>query len=104
MSQKTMRNNGYNLRKAIMEAKGVTKDDCLRGTIYQLLNVLSVKDTGKFIDIVIRLYSSTKLLMPDGFVDMLCGQEAFQELGYAFVLGLKGSYWNNKSEDKREEE
>lgn len=104
MSQKTMRNNGYNLRKAIMEAKGVTKDDCLRGTIYQLLNALSVKDTGKFIDIVIRLYSSTKLLMPDGFVDMLCGQEAFQELGYAFVLGLKGSYWNNKSEDKKEEE
>lgn len=104
MSQKTMRNNGYNLRKAIMEAKGVTKDDCLRGTIYQLLNALSVKDTGKFIDIVIRLYSSTKLLMPDGFVDMLCGQEAFLELGYAFVLGLKGSYWNNKSEDKKEEE
>lgn len=104
MSQKTMRNNGYNLRKAIMEAKGVTKDDCLRGTIYQLLNALSVKDTGKFIDIVIRLYSSTKLLMPDGFVDMLCGQEVFQELGYAFVLGLKGSYWNNKSGDKKEEE
>lgn len=104
MSQKTMRNNGYNLRKAIMEAKGVTKEDCLRGTIYQLLNALSVKDTGKFIDIVIRLYSSTKLLMPDGFVDMLCGQEVFQELGYAFVLGLKGSYWNNKSGDKKEEE
>lgn len=104
MGQKTMRNNGYNLRKAIMEAKGVTKDDCLRGTIYQLLNALSVKDTGKFIDIVIRLYSSTKLLMPDGFVDMLCGQEVFQELGYAFVLGLKGSYWNNKSGDKKEEE
>jgi hypothetical protein len=103
MGQKTMRNNGYNLRKAIMETKGVTKDDCLRGTIYQLLNALSVKDTAKFIDIVIRLYSSTKLLMPDGFVDMLCGQEAFQEWGYAFVLGLKGSYWNNKSEDKKEE-
>ena len=98
-----MRNNGYNLRKAIMEAKGVTKDDCLRGTIYQLLNALSVKDTGKFIDIVIRLYSSTKLLMPDGFVDMLYGKEVFQELGYAFVLGLKGSCWNNKLEDKKEE-
>ena len=65
---------------------------------------ISVKDTGKFIDIVIRLYSSTKLLMPDGFVDMLCGQEVLQELGYAFVLGLKGSYWNNKSGDKKEEE
>lgn len=103
MGQKTMRNNGYNLRKAIMEAKGVTKDDCLRGTIYQLLNALSVKDTGKFIDIVIRLYSSTKLLMPDGFVDMLYGKEVFQELGYAFVLGLKGSCWNNKLEDKKEE-
>lgn len=102
MSQKTMRNNGYNLRKAIMEAKGVKKDDCLRGTIYQLLNALSVRDTGKFIDIVIRLYSSTKLLMPDGFVDMLYGKETFQELGYAFVLGLKGSCWNNKSEDKKE--
>ena len=104
MRQRMMRKNGYNLRKAIMEAKGVTKDDCLRGTIYQLLNALSVRDTGKFIDIVVRLYSSTKLLMPNGFVDMLDGQESFLELGYAFVLGLKGSYWNKKSEDEKEEE
>ena len=70
-----------------METKGVTKDDCLRGTIYQLLNALSVKDTAKFIDIVIRLYSSTKLLMPDGFVDMLCGQEAFRSGDMHLCLG-----------------
>lgn len=98
----SMRNNGYNLRTDIMRAKGTDKDDCLRGTIYQLLNALSVRDEKKFIDIVIRMYNSSKRLMPDGFVYMLGtreqDKEKFLEYGYAFVLGLQGSHPDNKEE------
>lgn len=104
MGRGAMRDSGYELRKTIMKSKGQTKDECLRGTIYQLLNALSVRNAEKFVDIVIRLYSSTKLLMPDGFVYMLGNQEAFLELGYAFVLGLKGSHKDAKSEDGKEGE
>lgn len=100
MSRISMRNSGYELRKVIMAGKNVTSDECLRGTIYQLLNALSVKNEEKFMDIVIRLYSSSKLLIPDGFVYMLGNKERFQEYGYAFVLGLKGSHPDNKKEEE----
>ncbi|MBQ8802541.1 MAG: type I-B CRISPR-associated protein Cas8b1/Cst1 [Tyzzerella sp.] len=100
MSRISMRNSGYELRKVIMVSKNITSDECLRGTIYQLTNALSVKNEEKFMDIVIRLYSSSKLLMPDGFVYMLGNKEKFQEYGYAFVLGLKGSHPDNKKEEE----
>lgn len=99
MGYRNMRNSGYELRKVIMASKNATSDECLRGTIYQLLNALSVKNEEKFMDIVIRLYSSSKLLMPDGFVYMLGNKDKFQEYGYAFVLGLKGSHPENKKEE-----
>ena len=98
-----MRDYGYELRKSILASKGASNDECLRGTVYQLLNALSVKNEEKFIDIVIRLYSSSKLLMPDGFVYMLGDKERFQEYGYAFVLGLKGSYTEKVKEEKENE-
>ena len=98
----SMRNNGYLLRTDIMRAKGTDKDNCLRGTIYQLLNALSVRDEKRFIDIVIRMYNSSHRLMPDGFVYMLGtreqDKEKFLEYGYAFVLGLQGSHPDNKAE------
>lgn len=97
MSRINMRNAGYELRKSVLLSKKTENDECMRGTIYQLLNALAVKNEGKFMDIVIRLYSSTKLLMPDGFVYMLGNKEKFSEYGYSFVLGLKGSYTDSKN-------
>lgn len=102
MSKFAMRNSGYALRKALLESKGATSDEALRGTIYQLLNALSVKNEEKFIEIIIRIYCSGKLLMPDGFVRMLGDKEKFQEYGYAFVLGLKGSHPEGKEEKANE--
>ena len=94
-----MRDKGYELRKEILRNKNVTTDECLRGTIYQLLNALSVRNEEKFMEIIMRMYCSSKLVMPDGFVQMLGNQDLFQEYGYAFLLGLKGSY--QKKEDKQ---
>lgn len=87
MSNYKMRESGYDLRKSILEIKGTTSDEVLRGTIYQLINALSVKNEERFIEIVLRIYCSSKLLMPDGFVQMIGNKEKFQEYGYAFVLG-----------------
>lgn len=98
MSRFEMRDSGYQLRKVLLASKGETTDESLRGVIYRLLNALSVKDEGKFMDIIVRIYCSSKLLIPDGFVQMLGNEELFQRYGYAFVLGLKGSHPDNKKE------
>jgi CRISPR-associated protein Cst1 len=96
MNRYSMRESGYELRKNLLDAKGTTDDECLRGMIYQLLNALSVKNIEHFMDIIMRVYCSTKLQVPDGFIRMLDNSKdnkVFQEFGYAFVLGLQGSHY-----------
>lgn len=104
----SMKRSGSDLRKAIMVSKGESSGDCLRGTEYQLLNALSVRNVDKFMDVVLRLYSSygsqknekgQQLLVPTGLVQMLGDQEKFTRYGYAFVMGLEGCY--EKKEDKQ---
>lgn len=102
MKRMIMRDSGYALRKALLASKGAATDECLRGTIYQLLNALSVRNDKKFIEIVMRIYCSSNLLIPDGFVQMLGNTELFQRYGYAFVLGLKGSRSEKKEETANE--
>lgn len=112
MNRRKMQENGYKLRTELLKIKKTDTDECLRGTIYQLLNALAVGNQEKFMDIVIRLYGSCRgLLMPDGFVYMLGDKEAdkerFREYGYAFLLGFKGSYSDNNinvKEDTSEED
>ena len=104
----SMKRSGSDLRKAIMVSKGESSGDCLRGIEYQLLNALSVRNVDKFMDVVLRLYSSygsqknekgQQLLVPTGLVQMLGDQEKFTRYGYAFVMGLEGCY--EKKEDKQ---
>lgn len=102
MNVKSMANSGYKLRKAILAAKGVEPDadECMRGTIYRLTNALSVGNTERFMDIIIRLYTSSRLDVPNGFVDMLQDREKFNQYGYAFIFGLKGSHYVSKEENE----
>ena len=102
MNVKSMANSGYKLRKAILAAKGVEPDadECMRGTIYRLTNALSVGNTERFMDMIIRLYTSSRLDVPNGFVDMLQDREKFNQYGYAFILGLKGSHYVSKEENE----
>ena len=104
----SMKRSGSDLRKAIMVSKGESSGDCLSGIEYQLLNALSVRNVDKFMDVVLRLYSSygsqknekgQQLLVPTGLVQMLGDQEKFTRYGYAFVMGLEGCY--EKKEDKQ---
>lgn len=104
VSRIKMRNAGYKLRQDILLLKKAEDDECIRGTIYQLMNALSVRNEEKFMDIVIRLYNTITSPMPDGFVYMLGNKERFSEYGYAFLLGLKGSYTDNKADNEENSE
>ena len=104
----SMKRSGSDLRKAIMVSKGESSGDSHTGIEYQLLNALSVRNVDKFMDVVLRLYSSygsqknekgQQLLVPTGLVQMLGDQEKFTRYGYAFVMGLEGCY--EKKEDKQ---
>ena len=74
----------------------------MRGTVYQLLNALSVKNSRRFLDIVIRLYCSCQIPIPDGFAEMLESTEEFEVRGYAFLLGLKSDGKIVKKEETKE--
>ncbi len=113
MNRVAVMNSGFALRAALLAEKGAKDDECLRGTLYQLMNALSTKNAGRFLDIVMRLYSTCKvssnaeqagrLMIPSYFVRIINSQDAFEEYGYAFVLGLKGCNMNKKNNDNKEE-
>lgn len=99
---KYMALKGQELRKALEQNITGNFDDSMRGTIYQLLNALSVKNSRRFLDIVIRLYCSCQISIPNGFTEMLESSEEFEVRGYAFLLGLKSDNKIVKKEEIKE--
>ena len=91
-----VRKDGYDLRKALLSAKGTADDACIRGTVYQLVNALAVCDVAHFMDILMRVYCSTKLCVPSAFIKLLDEKETFQKYGYAFLIGLQGGYYEKE--------
>lgn len=94
--------SGFELRKALLKKKGITDekddcDECLKGMLYQLINTLSVGNSQRFIEILMRVYCSNSLQMPSGFIDMIDNTELFRQYGTAFVLGLKGSHYEKET-------
>lgn len=99
MNRYRVRDEGYKLREALLGEKGAGSDASIRGTIYQLLNALSVGNVEHFMEIIMRVYCSTKLQVPNAFIEFLKDRDTFVEYGYAFLLGLQGSHYEKK-EDK----
>ena len=98
MNRYAVRERGYELRNALLGAKGTSDDVCIRGTIYQLLNALSVGNVEHFMEVIMRVYCSTRLQVPDAFIEFLKDRDTFTEYGYAFLLGLQGSHYEKKEE------
>lgn len=96
MSRYTVRDSGYKLRNELLSAKGTSDDACLRGTTYQLLNALAVGNVEHFMDVIMRVYCSTKLQMPNEFIELLGERDTFMQYGYAFLLGFQGSHYEKK--------
>ena len=98
MNRYMVREKGYELRSVLLKAKGSNDDACIRGTIYQLLNALSVGNVEHFMEVIMRIYCSTKLQVPSIFIEFLKDRDTFVEYGYAFLLGLQGSHYEKKEE------
>ena len=98
MNRYAVRERGYELRNALLGAKGTSDNVCIRGTIYQLLNALSVGNVEHFMEVIMRVYCSTRLQVPDAFIEFLKDRDTFTEYGYAFLLGLQGSHYEKKEE------
>ncbi len=98
MNRYAVRERGYELRNALLGAKGTSDDACIRGTVYQLLNALSVGNVEHFMEVIMRVYCSTRLQVPDAFIEFLKDRDTFTEYGYAFLLGLQGSHYEKKEE------
>lgn len=98
MNRYAVRERGYELRNALLGANGTSDDACIRGTIYQLLNALSVGNVERFMEVIMRVYCSTRLQVPDAFIEFLKDRDTFTEYGYAFLLGLQGSHYEKKEE------
>lgn len=91
-----VKKSGYELRKELLASKGTTDDACIRGTVYKLLNALSVCDAARFMDVIMRVYCSTKLCVPNAFIRLLEDKDSFQEYGYAFLIGLQGGFYEKE--------
>lgn len=91
-----VKKSGYELRKELLASKGTTDDACIRGTVYKLLNALAVCDATRFMDVIMRVYCSTKLCVPNAFIRLLEDKDSFQEYGYAFLIGLQGGFYEKE--------
>lgn len=75
-------------------------DNKLRGLVYQLVNSVHTGNTDLFFSIVTRLYTSLNLTIPTVFMDIFKGDENFKEIGYAYIIGIKGGYYSSKEKEE----
>ncbi|MDE7184985.1 MAG: type I-B CRISPR-associated protein Cas8b1/Cst1, partial [Lachnospiraceae bacterium] len=61
-------------------------------------NALSVGKLERFMEVFMRVYCSTRIQVPDAFIEFLKDRDTFTEYGYAFLLGLQGSHFEKKEE------
>lgn len=80
------RKDGWDLRNKLENV-----DENYRGTIYQLINALKVDDRNKFVDIILRIYTSKGLPIPFS-ISRVLESDYGTEICYQFITGLKGAY------------
>ena len=108
MNLRKMQKDGYKLRMMLssqtletlekeqsMRTHENDIDNKLRGYAYHLLNALKTRNKENFMDIILRMYTGLGQPVPDLFIEMLKDEQAFLELGYAYLIGLKGENPNN---------
>ncbi len=97
--------DGYALRKTLSHSKKVDNiDENYKGTFYQLTNALRVDNRIKFLDIIIRLYTTLDMSIPQSIASIMCDENG-KDIAYAFLLGLKGAcYDSDKKQEGNEDE
>lgn len=92
------RKNGWDLRNKLENV-----DENYRGTIYQLINALKVDDRNKFVDIILRIYTSKGLPIPFS-ISRVLESDYGTEIGYQFITGLKGAYESFEEKENKDDE
>lgn len=92
------RKDGWNLRNKLENV-----DENYRGTIYQLTNALKVDDRNKFVDIILRIYTSKGLPIPFS-ISRILESDYGTEIGYQFLTGLKGAYEGFEEKESKKDE
>lgn len=87
---------GVNNDRNLLDMEEKEADNKLRGLVYQLINSIHTSNRDLFLSNITRLYTSMNLTIPNIFTRIFERDEDFKEIGYAYVLGLKGAYYNNK--------
>lgn len=95
---------GVNDDKNLSDEKEKEADNKLRGLVYQLINSIHTSNRDLFLSNITRLYTSMNLTIPNIFTKIFERDEDFKEIGYAYVLGLKGAYYNNKEKENIKEQ
>ena len=95
---------GVNNDKNLSEEENKEADNKLRGLVYQLINSIHTSNRDLFLSNITRLYTSMNLTIPNVFTKIFERDEDFKEIGYAYVLGLKGAYYNNKEKENKNEQ
>ena len=88
---------GDEMKKSIDESK-------INSLVYKLTNALHTSNKNLFLDTITRLYNGMSSDIPGIFLQMFISDDDFKEIGYAYVLGLKGAYYNKEKENKKEGE
>lgn len=75
----------------------------ISGITYRLLNSLKIKNTSRFMETLISAYLYLNSPVPTDFIDALKDENKFQEIGYAFLIGLQG-YEDIKDKGEKQNE
>ncbi|WP_346679088.1 Cas8a1 family CRISPR/Cas system-associated protein, partial [uncultured Brachyspira sp.] len=85
---------GVNNDRNLLDMEEKEADNKLRGLVYQLINSIHTSNIDLFLSNITRLYTGMNLTIPNIFTRIFERDEDFKEIGYAYVLGLKGAYYN----------
>ncbi|TCS77239.1 type I-B CRISPR-associated protein Cas8b1/Cst1 [Pectinatus cerevisiiphilus] len=90
---------GQQLRGFFVSDRGGSADvdNKLRGLTFQLLNALQINDDNHFWQIILKTYAGYGRPVPSEFLEGFANSDVFQQLGYAYILGLKS---NSKEMEK----
>lgn len=96
--------DGYLLRRELSQYDKIDVDENYRGMFYQLTNALRVDNRDKFIDIILRMYTTLNLKIPQSIASIKNDKENGKDIAYAFLLGLKGAYYDSKESEEETDE
>lgn len=96
---------GGRIDKILSKEENEEADNKLRGLVYQLINAVYTNNRDIFFSNITRLYTGMNISIPTIFTNIFEDDEYFKEIGFAYILGLKGAYDNKKEKEniKKEE-